>query len=175
MISSINGGRPNCLDMINHIYLRFLCNVSFKNLHKVYPTHFDILKVELFAIWKWKVTLEVYDVMGGEVCFCFASFVTLDICFTSVMPVLWCTLITLFAGIHCIALHCNAYIWPAAKRLHDSESESTDYIVCSHFKLAKGKGVDTRSGHEEIQGQVKLLKQLLHTDCGSLKNAKRGV
>ena len=70
-------------------------------------------------------------------------------------------------------MHCIAYIWPAAKRLHDSES--TDYIVCSHFKLAKGKGVDTRSAHEEIQGQVKLLKQLLHTDCGSLKKCKRGV
>ena len=62
---------------------------------------------------------------------------------------LWCTLITLFAGIH----------WPTAKSegLHESESESSDYIVCGHLDLAKGKGVDLWIA----QGQVKQTFFLL--------------
>ena len=96
--------------------------------------------------------------MGRVICFCSVSFVTsLDIYFK-------CHACA--AVVHPDYTFCAdtlQYIGPRQKGLHESESESSDYIVCTHFDLAKGKGVDTWSAHdEEIQGPVKLLTITSH-------------
>ena len=96
--------------------------------------------------------------MGGAVCFCFASFVTsLDIYFKCHA----CAAVVHPDYTFCA--HTLQYIGPRQKGLHESESESTDYIVRSPFDMARVKGVDTWGAHdEEIQGTAKLLTITSH-------------
>ena len=126
---------------ITFMYLRFSLQCSpyktiLKNQHVNLKENFLKPKLCEFILplksVKWYSFMRSVWFYGWVSLFCFAPLPTLHwTSITSVMPVLWCKLITLFERIH----------WPVGKSegLHESECESSDYIVCSHLSWQEAK------------------------------------